>query len=325
MTNAVRVASLGSTWTTATRPSTATAPIGVTGYNTDTASLEFWSGSAWIVAVGGLDGSTAERAAPSAVFLRNTVGITTNGVYWIRNSLMTSATQVYCDFSWDGGGWMLVAYGFVGSTSDAGSNFNMPNLNHNGTAYPYTPTNRASNHGIVASPSGQQSALLLHRGATQITYAAGNNPVTGGIDSYSNIYRIDIPSPSALTFDNHSFGYGGATMTVSAVNVTGLRGEVGTFSRWTFREALGATWSDTFPTGYGLGSNSNIRGWNGDGGPFFPSVHSSSRPGFAGNGWVAGPDVGTGGFVSGSRTYVFRGWYGVTSVNNTGQTSIWVR
>jgi hypothetical protein len=325
MTNAVRVASLGSTWTTATRPATSTAIIGVTGYNTDTASLEFWSGSAWIVAVGGLDGSTAERAAPSAVFLRNTVGITTNGVYWIKNSLMSNATQVYCDFSWDGGGWMLVAYGFVGSTSDAGSNFNMPNLNHNGTAYPYTPTNRASNHGIVASPSGQQSALLLHQGATQITYAAGNNPATGGIDSYSNIYRIDIPAPSALTFANHSFGYGGATMTVASVNVIGLRGEVGTFPRWTFREALGATWSDTFPTGYGLGSNSNPRGWNGDGGPFFPSVHSSSRPGFAGNGWIAGPDVGTGGFVSGSRTYTFRGWYGVTSVNNTGQTSIWVR
>jgi hypothetical protein len=311
--------------TTAQRPISPV--LGHIRFNTTIGGPEFWSGTNW-VALGGLDGSTEAKAAPSALYLRNIVGINTNGMYWIRNSAMAFAAQVYCDFTYDSGGWMLLSYGFVATTGDSPSNFAMPNLNYDqptGAPYSYNPTNRASSHGIVSNAFGGQTALLLARASTQMMFAAGNNPSTGGLDNYSNIYRIDIPNPSALTFANHSFTYGGATMGVSAVTVTGLKGEVGTFSRWTFTQAIGATWSDTFPTGYGLASNSNVRGWNGDGGPFFPSVHSSSRAGFTGQGFVASPDIGAGGFVSGSRTYTFRGWYGVLSVNNTGQTSIWVR
>jgi len=73
MTNAVRVANLGSTWTTSTRPSTSTAVVGVLGYNTETNSLEFWSGTTWVVAASGLDGSTEAKAAPSAAYLRNSM------------------------------------------------------------------------------------------------------------------------------------------------------------------------------------------------------------------------------------------------------------
>lgn len=326
MTNAVRVAGLGATWTTSTRPSTSTYVAGVFGYNTDVGALEYYNGTTWL-SVGGADGSTEQRAAPSASALK-AQGITTNGVYWIKNSLMNYPVQVYCDFSWDSGGWMLVSYGYAATTGDSSSNYAMPNLNHDAGAYPYAPTNRASNYGLVASPGGQKSALLLHQGATQITYAAGNNPVTGGIDSYSNVYRIDIPSPNALTFANHSYTYGGATMTVATVTVTGLKGEVGSWIRYTFREALGATWTDTYPTGYGLASNSTVRGWNGDGGPFFPSVHSGSRTTAAPGNPVlqtASPDIGVNGYQQGARSYTYRGWYGTTTVNNTGQMSIWVR
>jgi hypothetical protein len=241
---------------------------------------------------------------------------------------MNYAVQVYCDFSWDSGGWMLVAYGYVATTGDSTSNWAMPNLNNDASTYGYTPTSRASTYGLVLSPGGQKSGLLLHQGATQVTYAAGNNPVTGGIDSYGYVYRINIPSPASLTFANHSYTYGGATMGVSTVGVTGLKGDVGAWTRYTFTEALGATWSDTYPTGYGLASNASVRGWNGDGGPFFPSVHSGSRntaaPGNPGL-QTASPDIGVNGFERGARSYTYRGWYGVTSVNNTGQMSIWVR
>lgn len=326
MTNAVRVAGLGATWTTLTRPSTSTYVAGVFGYNTDVGALEYYNGTTWL-SIGGADGSTEQRAAPSANALK-AQGITTNGVYWIKNSLMNYAVQVYCDFSWDSGGWMLVAYGYVATTGDSTSNWAMPNLNNDASTYGYTPTNRASTYGLVLSPGGQKSGLLLHQGATQVTYAAGNNPVTGGIDSYGYVYRINIPSPASLTFANHSYTYGGATMGVSTVGVTGLKGDVGAWTRYTFTEALGATWSDTYPTGYGLASNASVRGWNGDGGPFFPSVHSGSRntaaPGNPGL-QTASPDIGVNGFERGARSYTYRGWYGATSVNNTGQTSIWVR
>ena len=309
---------------------TAQRPTGAAGYfrfNTDTTSVEYYSGTVW-ASLGALDGSTEAKAAPSASYLKNTALITTNGIYWIKTANMTYAAQVYCDFTYDGGGWMLLSYSYVATTGDSASNFAMPNLNHDqplGTSYTYTPTSRASTNGLVGNAYAVKTALLLAKSSTQMIFAAGNNPSTGGIDNYSNIYRIDIPSPSSLTFNNHAYGYGGASMGVSTVTVTGLKGETGTYTRYTFTEAIGATWSDTYPTGYGLGSNSSVRGWNGDGGPFFPSVHSGSRSGYAGGGFAAQPDVGVNGYVSGSRTYTYRGWYGVSSVNNTGQTSIWVR
>lgn len=303
---------------------------GYTRYNTTLSGLEFWNGSTWII-LGNLDGSTEARAAPSAAYLKNTMGITTNGLYWIKNSRMTYAAQVYCDFTYDSGGWMLLSYGFLATTGDSSSNYAMPNLNHDrptGTTYSYNPTNRASTYGLVSNSYSVQTALLLAQGSSQMMFAAGGNPSSGGIDGYTNVYRIEIPNPNALTFANHSYTYGGASMNVSAVTVTGLKGDIGTWTRWTFTEAIGATWSDTYPTGYGLVSNSTVRGWNGDGGPFFPSVHSGSRTTAAPTNpalQTASPDIGVNGFQQGARSYSYRGWYGSTSVNNTGQMSIWVR
>jgi len=103
--------------------------------------------------------------------------------------------------------------------------------------------------------------------------------------------------------------------------VTGLKGDSGTWSRYTFTRSIGATWSDSYPTGYGCVDGSGVRGWNGNGGPFFPSVHTGSEPRNTGDGWYAGPDV-----YNGHRTYNYRGWYRPQgSVNQTGQTSIWTR
>lgn len=57
------------------------------------------------------NGSSAETAAPSAKWLRNTLGYTTDGLYWIATS--RGAKQVYCDFTTvdasGDSGWMLVA------------------------------------------------------------------------------------------------------------------------------------------------------------------------------------------------------------------------
>jgi hypothetical protein len=53
-----------------------------------------------------LDGSTELKANTSAAALIS-LGITTNGVYWIKPTGQSTARQVYCDLS--GGGWMLAA------------------------------------------------------------------------------------------------------------------------------------------------------------------------------------------------------------------------
>ena len=58
------------------------------------------------------DGSTSSRAAPSAVYLRDNIGISSNGTYWIN--VNSTPTQIYCNFTHAGGGWMS----FAAATAD---------------------------------------------------------------------------------------------------------------------------------------------------------------------------------------------------------------
>jgi hypothetical protein len=63
------------------------------------------------------DGSTFERAAPSALYIKNQTGTSTNGVYWI-NLPTVGPTQIYCimDSAIDGGGWMMAMKATRGTT-----------------------------------------------------------------------------------------------------------------------------------------------------------------------------------------------------------------
>lgn len=83
-----------------------------------------------------LDGSTSAKAAPSALYIKNLTGTTTNGVYWIKVG-SAAAIQVYCDMNIDGGGWMLIArshptggpgsgWGWKGSNYGSVSDFSQP-------------------------------------------------------------------------------------------------------------------------------------------------------------------------------------------------------
>jgi hypothetical protein len=300
---------------TASRPASPTA--GMTRYSTTFGTIEYYNGSSWI-GIGLLDGSSSATAAPSATYIKALTGTSTSGIYWIKNSNMPIAVEVYCDMFYDNGGYMLLAYGYVGSTSTSGSNYGIPNLNHNSTQYSYTPTNRASNHGLISSPNGQQSALQLAKSSTTILMAAGNNPSTGGINEYSYVFRFPIPDPSALTFENHVVQHS-SNQNVATVTVTALKGDSGTYTRYTTNKSLGATWSDGAPTGYGAVPSENPRSSTWNSGPFFPSIHRS------GDGYTSQPDVGVNGFVSGHREYAFQGWYNANGSGNTGQTSIWVK
>lgn len=299
----------------AARPTSPT--TGMTRYSTTSGTIEYYNGTTWI-GIGLLDGSSSQTAAPSASYIKALTGTTTSGVYWIKNNAMPIAVEVFCDMSYDGGGYMLLAYGFVGNTQSNSSNFGIPNLNHNSTQFSYTPTSRASTHGLVQSPNGQQSALLIARASTILLMAAGNNPSTGGIDGYSNVYRFPIPDPSALTFENHAVQHS-SNQNVATVTVTALKGDSGTYTRYTTNRSLGATWNDGAPTGYGAIENTNPRSNTWSGGPFFPSIHRSN------GGYTSQPDVGVNGFISGQRDYVFQGWYSANTNGFTGQTSMWVK
>ena len=307
-------------YTTATLPGSGTE--GQLVYDSSTKSIKVWNGNAWTAA--GLtqsgDGSSENSPGVSAAAIKALNPSASTGMYWIKNETMEVPVQVYCDMSYDGGGWMMLAYGYVYTTGTSGNNYALPNLNCNDESYNYNPTSRSSINGLVPPKGEQKTAVQLTRASTQWIMAAGGNPSTGGCDSYNYIYRFNIPSPTQFDAANHN-QYNASGFATSTVTVVGLKGDTGTWSRYTFTRSIGATWSDSYPTGYGCVDGSGVRGWNANGGPFFPSVHTGSEPRNTGDGWYAGPDV-----YNGHRTYNYRGWYRPQgSVNQTGQTSIWTR
>jgi hypothetical protein len=82
-----------------------------------------------------LDGSSANRAAPSAAYIKAQTGTNTNGTYWI-DLPSVGPTQVYClmDSGYDGGGWMLAMKATRGNTFGYTSSYWTSNNTLNPTA-----------------------------------------------------------------------------------------------------------------------------------------------------------------------------------------------
>ncbi|XP_028400057.1 uncharacterized protein LOC114523360 [Dendronephthya gigantea] len=247
-----------------------------------------------------------------------------SGLYWIRPDGDASAVQSYCDMKYQGGGWTLASYGYVAGNGYNDGNKNIPNMNHpNG--YTWHPNQRSNDKGVVAL---QHGAVNLARGAKFMIMAAGNNPASGGINEYSYVFFIDIShNPYNITFANHNRRHGAVgTSTIPKMHVVeftvkALKGETGSAKRYALAEALGVTWSDTYPTGYGFSPvNAHFATWNK--GPFFPSVHSGDRP--AAGGCQAAkpyaPDV-----EKGCPNYAHLGWHSLHATQKSGQTSIWFK
>ena len=266
---------------------------------------------------------TRENPAPNAQAILDAGDSHGSGMYWIQPPGETAPAQTYCDMTFADGAWMLASYGFVYSGEVSEVNFKskaIPNMN-NPNGYAWLPTLRSSSNGLINLPHG---AVKMANKARSMIMAAGNNPATGGIDQYSYAYRINITdNPYTITFANHNRFHGGqpGRMHVQDFIVEALKGESGTYVRHALGEALGVTWSDSYPTGYGFNEKTGyFSGFNK--GPFFPSVHSGS-----GRGPCSGctptdyePDV-----KGGSPHYTHRGWYTATGFGKTGQTSVWFK
>ena len=67
-----------------------------------------------------LDGSSPERAAASALAIKNLTGTTTNGYYWIKPTGYSVPRYIYCDMQNNGGGWMLIGWN-GGTSGESGS------------------------------------------------------------------------------------------------------------------------------------------------------------------------------------------------------------
>ena len=243
-----------------------------------------------------------------------------SGMYWIQPLSETAPAQTYCDMSFAGGAWMLASYGYVHTTGLHSNNKAIPNMN-NPFGFVWLPTLRSSSHGLINLPHG---AVKMANNARYMIMAAGNNPATGGINEYAYVYRIYLKNnPYNITLTNHNRYNGGQSgrMHIIGFAVEALKGESGTYVRYALGEALGVTWTDSYPTGYGFNDKTAPNAVFSKG-PFFPSVHSGS-----GRSPCSGctptnyePDV-----VGGSPHYTHHGWYNANGNDKTGQTSIWFK
>lgn len=96
---------------TSARPS-----LGLPGqmyFNTEINGLQFDNGSRWVTA-GFNDGSSYFTAATSAAAIKSATATTSSGTYWIL--VGGTPTQIYCDMTTSGGGWMS----FASSTGSGG-------------------------------------------------------------------------------------------------------------------------------------------------------------------------------------------------------------
>ena len=288
-------------------------------FNSSSSKLFIYNGTEFGAVTFAALGSQANPAQSAQELIDE--GVTTSGMYYIKAPGMTNPQQVYCDMSDFGGGWMLIAYGHA-QTSSGSSNKNIPNLNHDQDDWSYTPTSRANDNGVVP----YSGALHIAKNSTEfmMCYNSGATVTTGGPNTYSHVYKFNIPNPSALTFANHT-AYYNSSMGVSTVTVTGLKGQTGTWTRYTITESLGASWSDSYPTRYGVTSGTNPRSANTNDGPAFTSIHSGSGHGSSPGSGVSSPDIGMNGYTGGSFTYAYQGLRNATSSNHSGATAIWVR
>ena len=215
---------------------------------------------------------------------------------------------------------MLASYGYVHTTALNANTKDIPNMN-NPFGYAWLPNQRSSLNGVINLPHG---AVNMANNARYMIMAAGNNPASGGIDTYAYVYRIYLKNnPYKITFANHNRYNGGqpGRMHVQEFVIEALKGESGTYIRHALAESLGVTWGDSYPTGYGFNDKTTPFAAF-DKGPFFPSVHAGS-----GRSPCSGctptnfdPDV-----PGGSPHYTHRGWYTANGYGKTGQTSIWFK
>ena len=212
------------------------------------------------------DGSSSDKAAPSALAIKRANPSALDGVYWI-NLPVVGATQIYCimDNVYDGGGWMMAMKATRGTTFNYDANYWTASNTLNTTAY-----NQSDGDAKFDTMNYYRAKDMMARFPDVTTGTGGSVKDTGAWTWLENDFNSGSRA-TMISFFNQTYtmNYGGSGFFIKdAKTFSGW--ESGIFSSQVDVRFYGFNYNPN-PT---YGSTAKVRwgfGWNENGEGLYPS------------------------------------------------------
>jgi len=236
------------------------------------------------------DGSTKEKMAPNASYLRS-LGLP-DGMYWI--DVNGSPRKIYCDLNTNSSAWYLIGY----QPSSSGRDLS---VEHQGSYEPLLRYNVDGNGVVNGSRAEHIVVLPLINASTQLAFSwnqAGLTP-SGGILSYDNAVSFNTPS-NTMTLNGSTlnpavgtFVTGSTNSETFATSLTNLKGSHGLASLGTYYTRK-TSFTVNYGNSYGIvGHPSQVPGDWGPDGQVFRAIYFS-RNGNTNSSYITTSGTGSG-------------------------------